>query len=239
MILRRGIYSQRAEEEVYQQINFDDAFEDYIDLGNSVMNGVRAVEFYYTPDFNIPSGYIGNTIFSRQLGNNNYRLDFWFLFGKFNFQLRNSSGSVLLDIRSNSDSWTSGTEYHFALSIDPINGTTMYVDGVLQTDTDTNTSAIPTATINTYLGGLVYDDIRYIGGSVRNVQLWNVARTQAEILTDKDTYYPAGTSGLKETWHFKDELGLTVTGVNGNNGTIVTNNPSGVTYVNTVMRETI
>lgn len=238
MILRRGIYSQRFEQENYQRINFDSAYKDYINIG-TVLNGARTISFYYTPDFNINSSFVGNTIFSRFVSGNANRIDIWFLFGKFNFQYRDGSANVLANVSSNSNSWTSGTEYHFSISIDSGNGITMYVDGVLQTDTDTQTSAIPTTTTTNYLGGLVALDTRHINGSVKNVQIWNTARTQAQILTDKNTYYPAGTSNLRETWHFKDEQGFTVTGENGNNGTILTTNPSGVTYVNTVMREII
>lgn len=237
-----GIITKSGAVAAYQRMNLNSvtvADRDVINLGNSVLDGVRTVSFYFTPKNTIGSGVIGQQMFSRALyGVSLGRFDIWFLFGKINFtNWRGTSNTAR--VNSDSNSWTGGVEYHVSCVIHPVNGMEMYIDGVKQTETHAETGSIETHNLPTYIGGYHAESIRYFEGKIRNVQIWNTARTLSEITIDKDTYYPSGTTNLKETWHFANETGVTTTGENGNAGTISTLNAGGVTYINSTIREII
>lgn len=228
----------------YQQLNLNSvttADEDNISFPVLSFDNTRTLNFKFTPTNNITSGSSPTTIMAYYDADNSSlqtnRIDVSFFSGKLQFARRISG--VDYNIRSDSNSWVSGTTYDISFIIDPVTGMQMLVDGVLQADTDATTGAISPTTGNLYVGGNVPAGIRYTPFTISNLQFWSTARTLIQNSTDKDTYYNAGTTDLIESYHFKNETGFTVTGVNGNNGTISTNNAGGVTYVDSTVREII
>lgn len=232
------IESEAPSSITYQRLNLNSVTpsdREHVDLGTSLLNGARTIEVFFTPSINFTSGTTGQVLISRWNPTSTDRIDVWFQGGRLNFVRR--IGTTSYSIFSNANSWTSGVEYHVACVIDPINGMEMYIDGIKQTQVNASTATMQTRLDTVYLGGLHAGGIRYFEGKVRNLQVWNIARTVGEIATDSTTYYGAGTVGLIDTWHFSDETGATTTGENGNSGTISTLNAGGVTHIDTVIRE--
>ena len=161
---------------------------------------------------------------------------FWFQSGKLYFLTRYSSGAV--QIASDTSSFSANTEYNVSIVINPTSGFRMVLDAVTQSNTNSQTGVKPTNS-QPFIFGRNRASWSRPEIKIRNVQIWSNALTNLEIDTYKNQYLPAGTTNLIETYHFKDEQGTTVTGENGNNGTISTSNAGGVTYIDTVMRETI
>ena len=238
MILRRGIYSQRFEGENYQRINFNSQgiSNDELSIG-TIVNGFRTISFFFTPTIDINSGTPSMVIGTQDgVTYNVGQMFFWFQSGKLYFLTRYSSGAV--QIASDTSSFSANTEYHVSIVINPTSGFRMVLNAVSQSTTNSQTGVKPTNS-QPFIFGRNRATWTKSEIKIRNVQIWSNALTNLEIDTYKNQYLPAGTTNLIETYHFKDEQGTTVTGENGNNGTISTSNAGGVTYIDTVMRETI
>ncbi len=123
-------------------------------------------------------------------------------------------------VRRNSAWGTTGTSlsglsagwHHVALSFDG-RFTKLYVDGVLKSTDD----AINTYTIdynpfnNTLIGGEASSGSApvagwYFQGKIDEVRIWNVARTECELLTYMNTEIPSTASGLLANYHFNEGL---------------------------------
>lgn len=235
MILRRGIYSQKRISNTFQQIKCNSSSKDVIDLGNSILAGVRSFESWlYIPTFQGGNDYI--------MYNNEGQSD-----GAVSISFRNAGGLRLAVSQGGSTTYTDtntavplATFFHYAFTIDSSNGLKVYLNGVLQTDTASSiTGALVSTTNALELAGNTISDFRYIDCTYKEVRFWTDVRTGSEILANKDVEIPSGTSGLKEVWRFADETGATVTGEKGATGTILTSNAGGTTYINSTMRETI
>ena len=223
----------------YNKMNLNSggtANNDRINLGNTVGNNIRTIAFFWTPTVTYNSGSSNNEIMARWSPGSSPTGEF--LIGMYSgiiyLGLRNTT---YFSIGTNSNSWNAGQEYHLAFIIDPSTGTRIEVDGVVQTATNVRTTDTMTLSDDLFIGGgsglgIVNNQARF-----RNLQFWNTARTSGQIATDKTTYYPAGTTDLKETFHFANETGITTTGENGNTGTITTSNAGGVTHINSTVRE--
>jgi len=243
MILRHGIYAQPSTSNlVIQAINFNSlttSDNDKINLGSTILNNIRTISFWWKPNSDISGSSTVYPIITRD-GVNTANNELYI------FMASNAKISVFTrapgyaGVNSDSDTWLSSTWYHISFVMDSITGMRLIIDGVDQLVTNPRTvdSGFMSG-INTNISGFAQYLTTNGSFKIKNLQIWNTARTTPEIIVDKDTYYPSGTTDLKETWHFKNETGFTVTGENGNTGTISTNNAGGVTYVNSTMREII
>lgn len=228
-------------ESTYNKLNLNSittADKDNVNLGNTY-NNLRTVSIRIelTDDINTVTNNGIHTILARYNTSNLTGAYFVrFVNGNIQFLFRN--GSSFSQTLSNSNSWTSGQVVDITIQFNSTLGRIMYIDGVLQTNqfstlkTDSGTSIY-----NTYLGGTVDVDDQYLFVKVSNLQVWTKELTNTEINSYIGVIPTAGTTGLVECFPFLNETGTTVTGVNGNTGTISTLNAGGVTYVDNTIRE--
>jgi hypothetical protein len=107
------------------------------------------------------------------------------------------------------------------------NGTTrsIYMDGVLR-GSDAPTGHNVTITNNlTIAKTCPFCGVELLNGAMDEVRIWNVGRTQAQILATMNATIPVNTPGLAAYYRMDEETGATTmdnTG-NGNNGTLISN----------------
>jgi hypothetical protein len=220
----------------YQSLNFNSsgtANQDVLNVGNTVMNNARTFSFFFTPTVNITSSTGLTTICRRMGGFSSGEVLVAFVTGKIYVLLRDSSG---YQTYSDVVGFTAGTEYHFSVISDSSSGTRMLIDGVQQTSTMAKTTSFLT-NANDFTFGYPHSTWLRPQIKIRNVQVFSTALTNSEVITNRALYLPSGTTNLIETWHFKDETGVTATGENGNNGTITTSNAGGTTYIDSTVRD--
>ena len=213
-------------------------YNDRIDLGNSVENGVKTTEFWFklpatttasTPKFSMLSSYdVSNSERGRQIVSIDNGIIDWEVF---------TTGTASVSINSNAGVYfNAGQYYHLALLN---NGglISIYVDSVLQAGgAGCPITALKTVAVDTYINGL-FNPLSQIGDfTIKNLQYWNIVRTPAEITADKDVYYPSFTTGLSESWHFTNTTGANTVGVSGTTA-IITTNTGGLTRINNIIRE--
>lgn len=203
----------------------------FVNIGSQASNGVRSIECWFKPDVTINSSTTlqGATLLSRN--DNTQQKEFGLYFrgtdwtvniGSLCFFVRDNG--VLHEIYSNSNSWVAGTWYHLAGVIDPINGMMLYVNGVLQSSSDPNTSAIQVDNANdAYIGTWGAAGIRYYPGRIDELRFWNRAVSQNEIQTKMClNLIPSNETGLQAYWKFNEGGGMQIndTTSNGFNGTV-------------------
>jgi len=203
-------------------LNFD-GIDDYVDLGNQIGNGnIRTIEMWFKPDVNIDAN--SNSDYTALIGRNNIgeNCEFGVFFsegvgfdGKLAFTLNVTNGDYRT-IYSNQDSWSAGTWYHVAATVDNVSGMKMYINGVLQADTNPYTNAPCAANDITALGTWGDANIRYFNGSVDEVRMWNFARTQTEVQSALNHELTGSESGLIAYYNFNQ-------GESGGNNPTVTN----------------
>lgn len=228
----------------YYKLNFSSvstADSDRVSFQTGMPTGTRTLNFKITPLVNINSGSPIYNIFSYYDNNNisvsTNRIDIGFFSGVLQFQRR--IAGTAFNVVSNSNSWNLGQTYDISLRMDASSGMSMLVDNVLQSSTNASTGAFNTVNGNFFMGGNVVSNIRYIPASISNVQFWDVSRSVAQNATDKDTYYSASEPNLIDAFNLEEGSGATINGVNGNTGTIATNNAGGITHINTNIWELI
>jgi len=103
---------------------------------------------------------------------------------------------------------------------------TIYIDGVDQTNPSVNTpgtNAVTTADLSFGLGLTSF----FLNGSMDEVRIWNVARTQTQINNFKDVQLAGNETGLIGYWKFNEGSGQNVldsqTNVTVHNGTLGAN----------------
>ena len=213
--------------------NFSKADKEHIDLGASIINGIRTIEF----DIELTTNQNNqDNVISRYSGGVG-RLDVSFQSGnKFKAAINNGTFYV----HNSNYVMPLNTLVTVSVRFDAIDGCRFFYNGLPEGVNNTlmNTSIV-TSAINTYIGGLqaLPGLNRYTRVKLSNLKLWSSSRTDSEILSGVGVYLTGSEIGLVETFHFKNETGFTVTGENSNTGTISTLNAGGVSHVDTVMRE--
>jgi hypothetical protein len=107
------------------------------------------------------------------------------------------------------------------------NGTTrsIYMDGVLR-GSDTPTGHNVTITNNlTIAKTCPFCGVELLNGAMDEVRIWNVGRTQAQILATMNSTIPVNTAGLAAYYRMDEGTGTITTDNtgNGNNGTLISN----------------
>jgi YVTN family beta-propeller protein len=108
------------------------------------------------------------------------------------------------------------------------NGTTraIYMDGVLR-GSDTPTGHNVTITNNLTIAKTCpfCGSGEFFNGAMDEVRIWNVGRTQAQILATMNATIPVNTPGLAAYYRMDEGIGATTTDNtgNGNNGTLISN----------------
>ncbi|CAN5389709.1 hypothetical protein BH09BAC5_BH09BAC5_28190 [soil metagenome] len=210
-----------------------DGSGDYIDAGlNSGNYGLRSIEFWFKPNVTMDpnTSSAGWTFFNRNDGNqqNEYgcyiRGTDWNsvgYLGYLHFFMRNNG--TLHEVRSDQNSWTVGTWYHVAGVFDSATGLKLYINGVLQTQTDpTGTVAVGVDNIHpTTLGA--WGGTRFLNAEMDELRFWNRSISQSEIQTKMcSNLVPANENGLVGYWKFNEGSGLYVidSSASMNNGTV-------------------
>lgn len=216
-------------------LNFNGS-SNYVDLGVNVGTAVRSIEFWFNPSANITTS-ITSTGHSLVVRNDAQLHEYGFYIkgtdwtsgrGSLNFYMYDNG--TFREVSSNSSSWTSNTWYHVCGTIDATTGMKLYINGVLQTSTNSlGTAAIVQAPEITALGRWGDTPIRFFSGKIDEVRFWNRTLTQTEI-SAKMCYWlvPINETGLTSYWRMNEGTGLSIIDATtgNNNGTI-----NGATYV--------
>ena len=90
--------------------------------------------------------------------------------------------ATLQPVYSNADTWTAGTWYHLVAIFDPVDGMKMYIDGVLQSDTNPAFTGSITQNIEqAEIGGYGDQDDRIFDGRIDDVKLYNYGLSDSEV----------------------------------------------------------
>lgn len=212
----------------------------YINLGTNVGTGVRTIEFWFKPEQTIDNS-INDAIglITRDYDNGNganlNEFGFWFnpgwsgTSGSLNFMRR--VGSSYYSVQSNQSVWEAGHWYHAAGVIDPVSGMKMYINGVLQSNTNPTVQAVQSQTgsasdmvaIGTWGYWGVTSGTRFFEGEIDEVRFWDNARSQTQIREKMCSKLMGNESGLRLYYEFNNASGNTLTdsGPFGSNGTLI------------------
>jgi hypothetical protein len=95
-----------------------------------------------------------------------------------------------------------GAWHHIAVSFDGTN-LLFYVDGKLENTSAFNNGTLGTMTVNSQLNiGAERNHNAFFNGDIDEVRVWNVVRTQCEIISYKDCEIPTTATGLVANYHF-------------------------------------
>lgn len=210
----------------------------FVDIGDQVANGCRTIEMWFKPNVNITSTLNDPKSLMIRDYNNSSGLntdEFGLYFAPSSWQAGLNTGKVvflrrvgttLIQIASDNDFWQAGHWYHVCATIDPVSGMKLYINGILQQESDPSTSPIGTQT------GTVWDkvsigrwgnlDIRYFNGEIDEVRLWETSRTQTQIRDKMCTSLIGNEAGLRAYWNFDAGSGMTLAdnSTNSWNGTL-------------------
>lgn len=213
-----------------------DGSNDFVDLGSSVINGVRTVEMWFRPSVFIDStisSYI--TLIARNDNGENDEFQLYFSSeptyrGKLFFG-RTDGAFNSFGVASDNKEWLAGVWYHVAAVIHPINGMELYINGIKQADThpDTSTPGVrPEIVALAQWGNFT---ARHFTGRIDEVRIWNTALNQTEIrehMCKKNLSSHPKVGDLKAYYRFDDGTGSgilqDITG-NGFDGTLDNMNP--------------
>lgn len=203
-------------------LTFDGSSE-FVDIGDEVANGCRTIEVWFKPAVDITSSLnepkslvMRDYNNSSGLNQNEFGLSFypasWAQGGRLVFLRR--IGTTLYEIYSDANFWEADHWYHVCGTIDPSGGMKMYINGVLQQDTDPTTSPIGTQT------GTVWDkvsigrwgnlNIRYFQGEMDEIRLWETVRTQQQVREKMCSSLQGNETGLRAYYKFDSGLGTTL-----------------------------
>lgn len=217
LILSYSITSQTCSNDVmeYNGIN------NYINVGSSVGNNLRSIEFWFRPNVSIDSSTSASG-YSFIIRNDATQFSEYGIYirgtdwsgvgdvGRLCFFVRYSG--TLHELMSNQNSWTAGTWYHVAGVIDNVSRMALYIDGILQTTSSpTATSATQSHASITTLGTWGDAYIRYFNGRMDEMRLWNRSLTQTEIQTKMCLHLnPSMETGLVAYWNFDEGSGTQI-----------------------------
>jgi|GEM_PF-2993297 len=215
-----------------------------VDLGNIVAANCRTIEFWFKPTTLINQNTSGvSSLIARDFNNGDGHNTNEFAFyipdvswpnsqGNLVFYRRVGSGTYYA-VTSNSNSWQANVWYHVAGVIDPVLGMQLYINGVLQNNTNPTTQPIQPQT------GSVTDMItigawgywgdnnsgslgRHFAGDIDEVRFWTTPRTQTQIRDNMCRKINPIQTGLQGYYNFDTNAGTTLTDLTGNgyNGTL-------------------
>ena len=164
-----------------------------VNLGADVLEGARTIELWFKldSDFNESSTSPMSLIARNTSGCNECDevqlvligppLDSGFE-GSVRFGWQSDIGANPQKIFSDTSSWQAGKWYHVAGVFDPINGMSLFINGVKQSQTiSTQINAATSSEFSTYLGqwGDAANQPRRLKGNLENVRISSVARYSA------------------------------------------------------------
>lgn len=213
-------------------------------IGNQVADNLRTIELWFKSDIAIGTN-LGSPIslIVRDFNNGSavsqheFGLYFtpssWGGGGKISFLRRVFSTRYV--IQSDQSQWQAGIWYHVAAVIDPNGGMRMYINGVLQQETNNSTDPVlgqtgaSTDDVSIARWGNTSSAIRMFRGEMDEVRLWTTARSQTDIRSFMCQKLAGNETGLRAYYRFDATTGSTLDDLTTNNfdGSLVgTNTPS-------------
>lgn len=165
----------------------------YVSFGE-VLNGTRTISFWINPLVNIDSTNATETpiLVRDENGPNVFGTGEFALFfgaagtphaGRLTFT--RSTATTPFTIHSNQNTWQADRWYHVAAVLHPQQGMQLYINGVLQQDTDASTAPIyirsEGATGNLYLGKWGAASGYSLQASIEELHFYNSAQSEAQI----------------------------------------------------------
>lgn len=189
-----------------------DGSDDYINLGNTVGNNVRSIEFWFklakNVNFSLPT-----TIGLLVRDTDDERSEFGFFFhqrgwrhpGHLEFY-RNVSNNFH-SVHSDAEAWFQDIWYHVAATIDPDHGMLLYINGERQQAHDFSTQ--PTDDNDQIVSLAQWGDIRfrYFNGSIYELRIWKRALDEAEIVQNMNRHLSSDENGLKAYYRLNEGTG--------------------------------
>ena len=221
-------------------LHFDRTYQDGVNIGLNFITNTRTISFWVKPDYTTFNGMTREFLMAQYAGSG--QRTFYAEFrdtGVIRMYLPTAtSGNNNVLIESNAGQYFNGGQwYYISISLDATTGGTMYVDGVAQTNT------APTATLGFTRSGAIFTWGKFgllfptlLGSSTqKDLAVWNIARTQSEIVADMTRVWTGAESGLKAYFPTNEGSGNTIQDINAvYTGTITTTNPS-PTYIDDFM----
>lgn len=200
-----------------------DGINDLVNLGGEVGNEVRSIELWFKPAHDIlPDNEHRITLVTRntndQIGEFGIYIGFDFLGEQGRVTFTRQTGNTFYYIYSDKNKWHADTWYHVAAVIDHDLGMMLYINGILQDDTDPSTHATAIETEMTTLGCWGDALARWFEGETDEVRFWNRPLSASEIIDNMcDTLDPLQAIGLQGYWRMDEGSGHVVKDYSGNN----------------------
>lgn len=243
MISNIGIISQSEETIVPEasktSLHFDSTYNEWVQLPLNFVTGTRTISFRVKPDVTTFNGQARQFLAAQYAGSGQRTFyaefrDTGVIRCYFSTHLNGNNYAL---IESNAGQYfNAGQEYYITFTIDSSTGTKLYVDGVLQTDTDSNTLQLSRNGSFFHIGGFgPYIANLSSDAKIKDVNVWTVSRSQSDVLADMTRTWTGFESGLKAYFAFDEENGSTVEDITGTySGTITTTNTT-PNYIDDVM----
>ncbi|MFI5203584.1 MAG: LamG domain-containing protein, partial [Flavobacteriales bacterium] len=188
---------------------------DYVDLGSAI-SGIRSIEIWFKPtstvnssnatdvqSFVVRNDATQTNEFQLFIGGGSWPAGLW---GKIGF------ASQTGDVYSNNNVWNANQWYHVCGVIDPATGMKLYIDGVLQTDTEpalTSATTVQPEIITIGCWGNSFS--RFFNGHTNELRIWDRALTQTEIQNKMCTeLIAANETGLIAYYKFNEGSGTII-----------------------------
>lgn len=205
-----------------------DGVNDYIDLGETVGNGIRTIELWFKLEENIsPDLNEFVALVAREISITDNTNEFSF---SFQPDYVPHSGTLRFDVNgtppytsvySDQSTWYRGQWYHAAAVIDPIEGMMLFVDGVKQESTHVHNAATTNSDRITTIGCWGDAFIRHFEGYVEDVRF----SSEALYTDDFTPSCPDLSTQMDDIglWNFNEDAGTAAidASLNGNEGSFI------------------
>jgi len=219
---------------------FDSTYSDKVTLPRSFATNTRTISTWVKPAYTTYNGMPREFIYA-QYGSSGQRttyLEFRETGVLRTYIPTTRTGNDSAIIESNEGQYFNENQwYYISVTIDSSDDTAkMYVDGVLQDNTASSREAFSRSGADFVWGsfGTYLSTLRF-NGTLKGLNLWNVSRTESEIVSDMTRVWTGEESNLKAYFPLDEGSGSTITDMNGTySGTISTTNTT-PNYINDVM----
>jgi len=217
-----------------------DGVDDYVDV-SSPFNGFTneiTVEFW----INATAVAAGSGIGQGTSDIGNATTDVFLIHGNTDGTMRFfvNSGSGLIQLGGNTSTNLENTGWHHIAAVANSSGSSIYVDGVLETSGAGIGTIQNNASSSIHIGKDVrYATARFLNGEIDEVRIWNTAQTADEIQNNMFVALDGNETGLVGYYKFDEPNGsatLPDQTANGNNGTL-TNMDAATDWVSATARE--
>jgi hypothetical protein len=206
-----------------EALNFDGS-NDYISLASPITNDFTIEYWVKTSQTGLtgPQWYYGSGIVDAEVGGVTNDFGTALVGSKFSFGIGNPDISIMSTTNINDNNW-----HHVAATwVKNTGAMAIYVDGIAE---GTAAGPINTRTATQINMGRLQTALRNFAGTIDEVRIWDVARTQCEINTYKNCEIPSTATNLLANFHFNQGYASSTNTVatlndmsgNNNNGTLI------------------